>query len=79
MQGLTSCTGALARINPVQPTFALDVCSIDNVIMLGEIPRQLYFNSLNSKRLPRSTGNLSIFDPLLPADILNVSSIFDVA
>ena len=51
---------------------------IDNLIMLGEISRQFYFNGLNSKRLPRSAGNFSIFDPLLPADILNVSSILDV-
>lgn len=57
----------------------MNVCPIDNVIMLGKISRQFYFNSLNSKRLPRSTGNLSIFDPLLPSDILNVSSILDAA
>ena len=79
MQRFSSCAGTLARFYPVQPTLTLHVCSIDNVIMLGEITRQFYFNSLNSKRLPCSAGNLAILDPFLPADILNVSSILDAA
>ena len=78
MQSLTSCTGALARLNPIEPALALHMSSIDDVIMLGEISRQFYFNGLNSKRLPRSAGNFSIFDPLLPTDVLNMSSILDV-
>ena len=51
---------------------------IDNVIMLGEITRKLNFYSFNRKRLTRGAGQLAVLDPLLPADILNMSSIFDV-
>ena len=51
---------------------------IDNVIMLGKISRKLNFYSLNSERLSSGAGQFAILDPLLPADILNMSSILDV-
>ena len=46
MQGFSSRAGALARFNPIEPTLALHMRSIDDVIMLGKITRQLNFNSL---------------------------------
>ncbi len=52
---------------------------IDNVIMLGKISRKLNFYSLNSKRLSSGAGQFAVLDPLLPADILNVSSILNAA
>lgn len=78
MQGFSSRTCALARFNPIEPTLALHMRPINNVIMLGEITRKLNFYSFNRKRLSRSASNFAVLDPLLPADILNMSSILDV-